>query len=500
MAFTPISLLPHQEVVKDFITDAPHCGVFLDIGGGKTATVLQSLYDIRPAGHILVAAPLTIARSTWLDEIEKWNFPLRTRSLIVNERDKKLTPKKRRERYEEIFTDPPTMYFINFDLIDDLINSMPIGTDPTTKKKFIRWPFPTVIADESQELKNGSSKRFKALKRVRPGITRLIELTGTPTPQGLLDLWSQVYLLDQGLALGPTLTGYREKYFRPTMHVNNRPVKWELLPGAEEEIYRRIKHLVMSAENSSIPKPPVSIDDMFIRLPAGALDAYRDFKREQVLDLVVRDDNGGKSQVSITGDNAAILRNRLLQFASGTIYTGENHDKEFAIVHEEKVNMTDYLIKQANSPTLVAYRYRSDRAVLLERLAKMGHHVEAFDGSREMVKRWNDKQIPVMLLQPASARHGLNLQMGGHTLIWYTLPDSLEHYSQTNGRLARMGQPNPVQIWRLITRSTFDERMPSLLKKKSVTQEDLLAAVRQDVLAYFDDVEDEYGDLDINPL
>lgn len=503
MAFSQIQLLellPHQELVKSFIIDTPHSGILLDIGGGKTPTVLQALYDIRPAGHILVVAPLTIARSTWIDEIEKWGFPLRTRSLIVNDADKQLTAKKRHERYQEIFNDPPSMYFINFSLIEDLVKSMPVGTDPVTKQKFIRWPFPTVIVDESQELKNGSSKRFKALKKVRPAISRLIELTGTPTPQGLMDLWSQVYLLDQGLALGTTMTGFREKYFRPTLHVNGRPVKWEPLPGAEQEIYRRVRHLVMSVENSSIPKPPVSVDDMFVRLPAPVLEAYKDFKREQVLDLVVRDDTGNKSQVSITGDNAAILRNRLLQFASGTIYTGENHDKDFAIVHEEKVNMTDYLIKQANSPVLVAYRYRSDKAVLLERLSKMGHQVVAFDGSRDMVKRWNDKQFPVMLLQPASARHGLNLQMGGHTLIWYTLPDSLEHYSQTNGRLARMGQPNPVQIWRLITRSTFDERMPSMLKKKDLTQSDLIAAVRQDVFEFLEDLDEELGDLDISPL
>lgn len=499
MSAPTICLEPHQEIVRDFIIANDYTGIFLDIGGGKTLTVLQSLYDIRPAGHILVVAPQTIARSTWINEIEKWGFPLRTRSLIVNERDKKLTKQKRHAIYEEIFDSPPTMYFISVGLIKDLVEAMPIGTDQTTGQKCIRWPFPTVIADESQELKNPSSTRFKALRKVRPAISRFIELTGTPSPQGPIDLWSQIYLLDQGQSLGTTMTEYRQRYFRPVMHVNNRPVKWEPLEGAETEIHSRINHLVMSVDNVSIPKPNVSVDDVSVVLPRDVREAYRDFKREQVLDMLVADSNGNQT-LTIVADNAAILRNKLLQFASGTIYTGDDHDRDFAVVHEEKVALCDHLIKQAGSPVIIAYRYRSDKAVLLKELAKEGHQVEAFDGSRDMVAKWNAGAIPVMLLQPASARHGLNLQDGGHTLIWYTLPDSLEHYSQTNGRLARMGQQNPVQIWRLLTQGTFDDRMPALLEKKQMSQDDLIEAVKIDILTDTDDIEDLIGDLDINPL
>jgi SNF2 family DNA or RNA helicase len=232
--FTIPPLLPHQEVVKDFIVQNPKCGIFLTMGGGKCLATLAALAAVRPTGHILVVAPVNIARSTWIDEIEKWGFPLRTRSFIVNDNDKKLTKIKRLQRYEDVFSDEPTMYFINVELIDDLVNQMPVQT--INGQKTIMWPFQTVIVDESQTLKNPGGVRFKALRKVAPAIVRLIELTGTPTPNGLMDLWSQMFLLDGGLALGKTLTEYRERYFVAAMMIDNRPLKWELRPGAAEEI------------------------------------------------------------------------------------------------------------------------------------------------------------------------------------------------------------------------------------------------------------------------
>lgn len=459
----------------------------------NTLATLSALALARPQGHILVVAPVNIARSVWIGEIEKWGFPLRTRSLIIDERDKKLTRAKRLERYAEVFADKPSMYFINNELITDLIKEMPVVKEQG--RKVIQWPFPTVIIDESQSFKNPSSQRFKALAKVAPAMSRVHLLSGTPTPNGLEDIWAQAFLLDQGKALGPTMTGFHETFFRPVMFQNNRPIKWELLPGAEAEIHRRVGHLIMSAENADIPLPDFSNDVVHVTLPKDLMDAYKDFKKQLVLDLV---DPAQPGVITITAENAAVLNNKLLQFASGTMYTGPNHDKDYVVLHDEKLQMADYLIRNAGgSPVIVAYRYRSDKQQLLKGLAKAGHHVEAFDGSRSMIDRWNSKSIPVMLLQPASAGHGLNLQAGGNTLIWYTLPDSLEHYSQANSRLIRIGQGEFVQIWRLIVRGTRDERMPELLERKDGVQTRLLDAVRISVM---DDIEDVLGDLDISPL
>jgi SNF2 family DNA or RNA helicase len=471
MSLNQPSLLPHQALIKHYIIDHPHCGIFLGVGGGKTLTVLMALAAVRPAGHILVIAPINIARSTWIDEIEKWGIPLRTRSLIVNDNDKLLSRAKRLARYAEVFTDPPTMYFISQNLLKDLVDNMP--TSGTGKNKVFQWPFQTVIFDESQGVKNPASERFKALKQARPAIIRLIELTGTPTPNGLLDLWSQVYLLDQGLALGATMTAYKEKYFRVTKFANNRPIAWELLPGAKEEIYARVAHLVMSTENTSITLPKATIEDVNVSMTADELEAYKDFKTGLVLDLASA--NPGEPLVTVVAKNQAVLTNKLLQFASGTIYTDDQHN--YRVIHDHKIQMTDYLIRNTNSPMLVAYMFRSDRAEILSRLTAMGHDVRPFDGSRAMIQDWNDGKIPVMLLHPASAGPGLNLQDGGHTLLWYTATDNLEHWIQLNGRVDRMGQKHPVTIYRLLTKGTRDTRLPMNLERKDLVQKGLLSAV-----------------------
>jgi SNF2 family DNA or RNA helicase len=465
------SLLPHQALIKQYIIDHPHCGIFLGVGGGKTLTVLMALAAVRPAGHILVVAPINIARSTWINEIEKWGIPLRTRSLIVNDNDKKLTRAKRLARYSEVFTDPPTMYFISQDLVKDLVDNMP--TSGTGKNKVFQWPFPTVIFDESQGVKSSTSDRFKALKQARPAIIRMIELTGTPTPNGLLDLWSQVYLLDEGLALGATMTAYKERYFRVTKFANNRPIEWEPLPGAEEEIYARVAHLVMSTENTSLNLPKATIEDVNVSMTKDELEAYKEFKKDLVLDLAAA--NPGEPIVTIVAQNQAVLTNKLLQFASGTLYTDDQHN--YRVIHDHKIQMSDYLIRNTDGPVIIAYMYRSDRSELLSKLAAMGHDARAFDGSRAMVQEWNEGKVPVMLLHPASAGHGLNLQDGGNTLIWYTVPHSLEHYIQTNGRVDRMGQKKPVTIYRLITNGTRDTRQPLNLERKDLVQKGLLSAV-----------------------
>lgn len=549
-----LTLMPHQQQTVDFIVNRSFAGVWLDMGGGKTLATLVALQYIRPMGHILVIAPVAIARSTWLDEIQDWRLPIRTRSLIVNDKDKKLPRAKRLAGYRQVFDDPPTMYFINQELVADLVEQMPVRT--IDGQDTIIWPFQTVIIDESQAFKSHASNRFKALKLVRPAITRVIELTGTPAPNGLEDLWSQMYLLDQGEALGPTITAFRDRWFTPKMVPGTTtPAKWLPNPGAEEEIHQAISHLVMSARNTSLNLPDITVNDVHIRLTADLLEAYKDFKRELVIEVVneaavlqanqayenwlrnsaepeakvIRDhlatltgpdlqeayerfradrvsgfraDPDRQLVNTVIAENQAVLTSKLMQFASGTLYTGdpdEGTQGQYEVIHDAKIEMTEYLIRNnGGDPVLVAYHFRSDKEQLLARLNKGGIATEAFDGSREMIRRWNAKQIPVMLVHPASAGHGLNLQHGGHTLIWYTLPFSLEHYLQTNARLHRTGQTKPVTVHRLITKGTQDERMPVVLMTKKNTQDRLRAAVGIEQLLLAE-LEDEIND-DLNEL
>lgn len=575
-----------QQRAIDFLATRPNSGIWLDMGLGKTLTTLLALQQIRPMGHILLVAPKNIARSTWLDEIEKWRMPIRTRSLIYDERDKKLSRQKRLERFEQVFSDPPTMYFINQETLTQpsqltnvltpvdasevttvrpelsvqadqmlaLIRLNPeitqdeaisgyrdmvashTGQQPPTKKsataavqellkgQYVRresiecrtclgegcrqckfglvdqmpiqkidgkdtiiWPFRTLIIDESQGFKSHSSSRFKALKQVRPAIERVIELTGTPAPNGLTDLWSQIYLLDGGAALGENITSFRDRWFMPKMVPGtNTPAKWIPLPGAEEEIHQAISHLVISAQNTDLTQGEPIINDVNVTLPADLMEAYKDFKRELVLDVVrpYKDEDGKLTQSiqSIVAENRAVLTSKLMQFASGTLYTSDPDDPstqgQYSVIHDEKIQMAEYLIRNNNnSPVLLAYHFRSDKEQLLKKLSAAGIDVQDFDGSRDMIRRWNAGQIQVMLVHPASAGHGLNLQHGGHTLLWYTLPFSLEHYLQTNKRLDRPGQTKTVVIHRLLTKGTHDTRMPAVLGEKKDTQDRVIAAV-----------------------
>ncbi|WP_394941165.1 SNF2-related protein [Psychromicrobium sp. YIM B11713] len=577
--------MPHQQQAIDFIASRPASGVWLGVGAGKTITALSALQLIRPLGHILVIAPVAIARSTWLDEIEERGFTIRTRSLIVDDRDRKLNKQARRERILQVFTDPPTMYFINQELIarspdkrckvchgdglkdrtctacqTGLVDQMPIqklrGADGKIRDTII-WPFQTVIIDESQEFKSHASNRFKGLKKVRPAISRFIELTGTPAPNGLEDLWSQIYLLDQGQALGETITEFRRRWFTPKMIPGTTtPAAWLPNTGAEQQIHRVISHLVMSAQNTAVVLPPLTIENIHVKLPVHLMDAYKAFKRELVIDVineaarrkaelayeqwmqhspqpeaqVIRDhlatltgtalsdayekfkaskiqdflhDPDAQLIKTVIAENQAVLTSKLMQFASGTLYTADPDDPstkgQYEILHDEKVQMTEYLIRNnGGDPVLVAYHFKSDREQLMLKLNRAGIKAEIFDGSREMKQRWSSKQIQVMLIHPASAGAGLNLQHGGSTMIWYTLPFSLKHYLQTNGRLFRTGQTKPVRIYQLITKGTQDERMPVALQTKELTQDRLIQAVDVEAnlkIALMEEIGDDLNDL-----
>lgn len=636
LAAPSYSLMTHQEQIRDFLLQQPFAGAWLGVGAGKTLTTLDVLRTLQPTGHYLVVAPVAIARSTWLDEIEEHRFPIRTKSLIADENDKQLTKEQRLARFQEVFTDPPTMYFVNQELLtqtsyptrvlvmsrdaslsqpvsnqalellrflvghqhldltrDALVEQFRLATKksaakPTPKshvlgwlkeltaagvvvtearpcsgcsgegcarctfglvdqmpvidhhgQRLISWPFQTVIIDESQAFKSHTSKRFKALASVRPAVSRLIELTGTPAPNGLHDLWTQVYLLDQGEALGENITTFRNRWFTPQMVPGTTtPAKWIANVGAEQEIYAAIDHLVMSAKNTNLNLPALTFEDVNVSLPPDLMQAYKDFKRELVLDVVntavlEKAETGLqawltnssepeaqtlRSELSLlTGDahatrlaeistakvkhfiadptaslvntvvaeNQAVLTSKLMQFASGTLYTSDPDDPStkgaYQVIHDSKLEMAEYLVRNnGGEPMLLAYHFKSDCEQLLARFKKAGIDARKFDGSRSMVRDWNAKKIQVMLLHPAAAGHGLNLQHGGADLIWYTLPFSLEHWIQTNGRVFRTGQTKPVTIYRLITKGTQDERMPSVLAEKEHVQDQLIAAVSGD--------------------
>lgn len=454
-----IPLHDYQIFAKNFMLQHPYCGLFLKMGLGKTSIVLEGLYELNPNGHVLIIAPKTIARCTWANEIKKWNIPFRTQSLLVNERGKKLTKKKREEIFATIPTAPPTVYFINRDLIPKLVDYFPGN----------KWCFPIVVIDESQSFKSYSSTRFKKLASVRPYMFRLIELTGSPAPNGLMDLWSQIYLLDLGTRLGKNITAYRDVFFNPGIHVNGYPVTWELKYGAKESIYNRIGDITISMENKYIKLPELTFNDVYVELDDDERKQYKDFAKTYILDLA----NGNQIEAA----NAAVLQAKLSQIASGAIYT-KSGSHEYEIIHEHKLEVCEYIINDTDGSVLIAYHFQSDKKMLLDYLSK--HDIEAvvFDGTPEMEQKWNQKKIPVMLVQPASCGFGLNLQDGGSTLIWYSLSWNLEEYEQMNARIYRQGQTQPCVIHHLMTKHTVDERVLKALSKKDCSQKELMDAIQ----------------------
>lgn len=476
----PVVLHDYQQVAKDFIVTHPKSALFLDVGFGKTLITLTALQELASknmiSGHVLIIAPKAVARSTWIDEMKKWNICANTVSLLVNEKDKSLTKKKRYELYDAIATTPPSFYFINRDLIYDLVNYHVVNKKP--------WPFQTVVIDELHSFKSYASRRFKAMKAVSPYITRLIGLTGTPQPNGLEDLWAPIYLMDNGERLGKTITEYRTTYFNPGLVVKNVTVKWNPKPGSEALIYSKIKDLVMSVKNPSLKLPSVSHNEIRCHMSPDEMETYKSFMKEKILTDVV----AGNEDAVVKASNAGVLSLKLSQMASGTAYI-DGHDpkaQDYIVIHQRKLEHLEYVINNTNSPIIVAYHFKSEKDQIEKYLSAAGIDVQAFDGSPDMVHRWNAGEIQVMLIQPASAGCGINLQDGGHTLVWYTLPTSLEEYIQTCGRINRQGQKYPVVFHYLLVPGTIDARLLSNLQKKDMSERALIDAVS----ATFADVDD----------
>lgn len=439
----------YQAFAEKFVLEQDAAGLFLDMGLGKTAITLSAceklIRDFFDVDKLLVIAPLLPAKETWPDELAKWDhLEGLTYSLVVG---------SEQERLAALWAEAD-LYIINRENVVWLVDHY---------KK--RWPFDMVVIDELSSFKSSKSQRFRALRKVRKYIKRIVGLTGTPAPNGLLDLWSQVYLLDEGQRLGKTLTVYRDTYFTPGRRGPNGVV-YEWLPkeGAREAIFEKLADLCISMKTEDYVDLP---EKLFIRhkvrLPDKAATQYKQLEKDMLLPFADGD---------IDAATAAILTNKLLQMAGGAVYDEHGNVKT---IHDAKLEKLDQLIEEANGqPVLVFYNYQHELERLQARYPSAIHVKED-----NIVKRWNAKEIPLLLANPASAGHGLNLQFGGHIIVWYSPTWNLEFYQQANKRLHRRGQAEAVLIHNLVASGTMDERVYDVaLRGKEEGQNDLIEALR----------------------
>lgn len=448
------TLHPYQEYSKNFILDHPYCALLLDMGLGKTLSSLTAidelLHTFEIIENVLVIAPLSVAEKTWTDEIEKWDHLQHlTFSKVLG------NPKQR----EEALFKKADVYLINRENVEWLVNYYQRN-----------WPFKTVIIDELSSFKSSSAKRFKALRKVRPKMERVIGLTGTPSPNSLMDLWAQMYLLDQGERLGKTITQYRNKYFAPAQKNGHIVYSWQLIPGAEEAIYNKISDICVSMKAKDyLQLPPRTENIIELDLNPTSWKQYKELEREYVLEL---------EETDVVASNAATLSNKLLQLSNGAVYDENGDGRE---IHQEKLNALERVIEDAQGQSvLVFYQYQHD----LERIQARFKQAKALNVSDGDIEKWNEGKIPLLLAHPQSAGHGLNLQKGGHIIVWFGLTWSLEFYQQANARLDRQGQTQPVIIHHLVTKGTIDEQVIKALQAKEQGQSALMAAVKAKIEEY----------------
>lgn len=438
--------VPHeyQAFATNFIIDHPSSAVFLECGLGKSVITLsaiwQLMFDYFSVNRVLVIAPLRVARNTWPDEIGKWDHlsDLRYSVVIGTEAERKAALARKAD-----------IYLINRENVDWLIT-----------KSGYRFDFDMVVLDELSSFKSSKAKRFKSLMKVRPRIKRIVGLTGTPG--NLMDLWPEFRLLDQGQRLGRYIGAYRTRFFDPDKRNQQMIFSYKPKPGAEKDIYLLISDMTISMKSLDYLKmPDCVINEVKVSLSEDEREVYDEMRKEMVLDLNGED---------IDAVNAAALSGKLLQMANGAIYT---EDKETIVIHDQKLEALEELIEEANGkPVLVAYWFKHD----LERI-KSRIKVREIKTDKD-IRDWNDGKIPVGLVHPASAGHGLNLQAGGSTLIWFGLTWSLELYQQTNARLWRQGQKETVVIHHIIAKDTIDEDVIRSLKLKEKTQDGIIEAVK----------------------
>lgn len=443
MKFTPHK---YQEYAIDFIKEKKESALLLDMGLGKTVISLTAikdlLFDSFEISKVLIIAPLRVARDTWKEEIEKWNhLDILKYSVAIGSEKERLDALKNQA----------DIYLINRENIDWLIN-----------KSGISFNYDMIVIDELSSFKSHRSKRFKALMKVRPKVKRIVGLSGTPSSNGLMDLWAEFKLLDMGERLGRFIGKFRESYFKPDKRNGMVIYSYKPLAFSEDEIYKKISDITVSMKAEDyLNMPKKIINEVFVSLSAKEKEVYDTLKKELVVNIKDKE---------IDAVNAAALSNKLLQMASGSVY---DEDKNMIHIHDRKLDALEDLIEGTNGkPVLIAYWYKSDLKRIEDRF-----DVRELKASEDFSK-WNQGKISVGLIHPASAGHGLNLQTGGSTLIWFSLTWSLELYQQTNARLYRQGQKESVVIHRIIAKDTIDEDVMKALNKKEKIQDALIDAVK----------------------
>ena len=442
---------PHsyQEYAIRYIETHPISALLIDMGLGKTSITLTAisnmLFDSFEVCKVLVIAPLRVAKNTWTDEIKKWeHLNSLSYSLIIGNESERLSALSKKA----------DIYIVNRENIDWLVN-----------KSGYKFDFDMVVIDELSSFKNHQSKRFKSLMKVRPLVKRIVGLTGTPSSNGLMDLFAEFKILDMGKRLGYFIGQYRNTYFKPDKMNGPIVYSYKPLPNAENAIYEKISDITVSMKaNEYLKMPELLTSNYVVELSNSEKNQYDEMKKSLVLEI---------TDGEITASNATSLSNKLCQLSNGAIYDDEQNIVE---IHDRKLEALEDIIESMNGkPLLIAYWYRHD----LERI-KSRFSVREIKTSED-ISDWNDGKIPVALIHPASAGHGLNLQNGGSTLVWFGLTWSLELYQQTNARLYRQGQKNTVVIQHIITKGTIDEQILKALQKKNKTQADLIDAVSADL-------------------
>ena len=443
---------PHdyQTRATQLVIDKPKIGLFLDMGLGKTVitmTAIQELmYDRFEISRVLVIAPKRVAEDTWTREHAKWDHlkDLRISKVLGNEQ----------QRIRALRAEAD-IYVIGRDNVIWLINYY-----QGLRKG---WPFDMIVIDELSSFKNPQAKRFRALKKAMPSVSRVVGLTGTPSPNGLMDLWAEVYLLDQGERLGLALGAYREKYFRPGARNGYVVYKWEPFRNAQKEIEDKISDICISMSAADYLKLPKRIDNVIpVQLSPDEMEAYKRMERDQLLQI--EDDD-------IAALNAAAVMTKLLQIANGSVYTNEG---KVVKIHEAKLEALAEIVDTTDSPVLVFYSYKHDLAAIQGKIKG----TRILENEKD-ISDWNAGKVQVLLAHPASVGYGLNLQEGGHVIVWYGLTWSLELYQQANARLYRQGQEKPVIIHHLIAEGTADEEVMAALQNKDTSQAALLAALKE---------------------
>lgn len=443
-----MKFIPHdyQQYAIDFIKNNEVAAVLLDMGLGKTSITLTAvndlIFDSFEVSKVLVIAPLRVARDTWPAEIKKWDHLKHLRySVAVGSESERLAALRKEA----------DIYIINRENVDWLVN-----------KSRVSFDFDMVVIDELSSFKSHQSKRFKSLLKVRPFIKRIVGLTGTPSSNGLMDLWAQFRILDMGKRLGRYITHYRSAYFLPDKRSADRIFTYKPADGAEQMIYNRISDITISMKSADYLKlPECIINEVPVFMDTKEKAIYETFKEDMV--AKIKDEE-------IDAANAAVLSGKLLQMANGCIY---DEDKKAIKIHDRKLDALEDLIESANGkPLLVAYWFQHDLARIKERFP-----VREIKTSKD-IEDWNQGIIPLAVIHPASAGHGLNLQTGGSTLVWFGLTWSLELYQQCNARLHRQGQTDTVVIHHIIAKGTIDEDVMAALQRKEKIQNALINAVK----------------------